>query len=217
MTSFELDERGHFWWADDPVPKGHFAPESAVPGQIQVGTNGATKLILDGVLPRARGKRNLSPDAIPGKEPELAVVGLIKKGQRYVRLEQLSFAGLSLGSKQPTSESLRARLCVQGHRLIADLPPNRYCKSIRLSLAGFEEWLQLRPPGLEEDASELTARIPKPPEKVYELDNATITIRVEINRQSNGRLREIILRQEGYLTYTSRSLMTLDGGHRHRS
>ena len=142
MPTFELDERGYFWWADEPVSEGHFAPESAVTGQIQVGTNGAAKLILDDVLPRTPGRPNLQYGTIPGDEAELAVVGLIRRGQAYVRLEQLSQAGLSFGSARRTSETLKARMCVQGRRLIADLPPNGYGTAIRLSLAGFDEWLQ---------------------------------------------------------------------------
>ena len=55
MTIFDLDERGYFWWADEPVPDGHFAPENAVDGLIQIDTNGTIKLTLDDVLPRGPG------------------------------------------------------------------------------------------------------------------------------------------------------------------
>lgn len=191
MPTFELDERGYFWWADEPVSEGHFAPESAVTGQIQVGTNGAAKLILDDVLPRTPGRPNLQYGTIPGDEAELAVVGLIRRGQAYVRLEQLSQAGLSFGSARRTSETLKARMCVQGRRLIADLPPNRYGTAIRLSLAGFDEWLHLQIPKVEEGTIGLTAHIPRYMERRFEVPGATISIGADAYWWAEGPKTEI--------------------------
>lgn len=210
MPTFELDERGYFWWADEHVPEGHFAPESAVTGQIQVGTSGTAKLILDDVLPRTPGRPNLQPGAIPGDEAELAVVGLIRRGQAYVRLEQLSWAGMSSGSAQRMSETLNARMCVQGGRLIADLPPNRYCTDIRLSLAGFDEWLQLQSPKMEEGAIGLTAHIPRYMEGHFEVPGATISIGADAYWWIEGPKTEIRLRQEGFIIYTPLCPITLD-------
>jgi hypothetical protein len=210
MPTFELDERGYFWWADEPVSEGHFAPESAVTGQIQVGTNGAAKLILDDVLPRTPGRPNLPYGTIPGDEAELAVVGLIRRGQAYVRLEQLSQAGLSFGSARRTSETLKARMCVQRRRLIADLPPNRYGTAIRLSLAGFDEWLHLQIPKVEEGTIGLTAHIPRYMERRFEVPGATISIGADAYWWAEGPKTEIRLRQEGFLIYTPQSRITLN-------
>jgi hypothetical protein len=210
MPTFELDDRGYFWWADEPVPEGHFAPESAVTGQIQITTNGAANLILDDVLPRTPGRPSLQYGAIPGDAAELAVVGLIRRGQAYVRLEQLSQAGLNFGSARRTSETLKARICVQGSRLIADLPPNRYCTSVRLSLAGFDEWLQLQNPKIDEGAVELTAHIPRYMERHFEVPGATISIGADAYWWIEGPKTEIRLRQEGFIIYAPRSPMTLD-------
>ena len=210
MTTFEIDERGHFWWADESIPEGHFAPENAVTGLIQVDANGATKLTLDNVLSRSPGRPTLDFGASPAGEQELAAVGLIKRGKEHVRLEQLSNIGLSFGVAQHTSEYLRARLCVRGHRLITDLPPNRYCTGIRLSLAGFEEWLQFHNLKLEASNAEFAVRIPQLPEKKFELENATISVGVEVNSRSENPKTALLLRQEGYLIYTPKSPMTLD-------
>ena len=210
MNSDEFDERGYFWWADDPVLDGHFAPETAVPGQIVGDASGTTKLILDGILPRKPGGPDLNPGSISSNEPQLAVVGLIKEGLEYVRLEQLSFAGYSFGSSRPSSESFRARSCVRGHRLISDIPPNRYCTSIRLSLAGFEEWQQLQPPKFENGRTSLTVCFPQGREDTFELDSAMIAIGVDVDYETSRPQSEITVRQEGYITYTPRTPMTLE-------
>ena len=35
-----LEERGLFWWADEPVPEKQFAPDSALPGFSPSATTG---------------------------------------------------------------------------------------------------------------------------------------------------------------------------------
>ena len=125
----------------------------------------------------------------------------------------LSNSQLSASASEARSEhpkSIRARLCLRGRRLITDPPPNRYCTSIRLSLAGFEEWLQLDNPKLEASETEFAVRIPQPPVERFELDDATIAVGVDLNRRSDNPRTEILIRQEGYLIYTPKSPMTLD-------
>lgn len=167
------------------------------------------KLTLDDVLPRGPGSPNLDLEASSTKASERAVVGLIKKGEMYVRLEQLLYAGFSSGGSQRTSESFKALFCVRGSHLIADLSSNRYCTEIRISLFGFEEWLQLPSLKFEESESEFTVHIPKWPEKMFELNETIITVGAKVNSKSDGAKGKTI-QQEGYLTYTPKLPMTLD-------
>jgi hypothetical protein len=50
-----LEERGYFWWNDEPIPQGHLAPASAVAGLLKIDDNGRIDLELDGVLPSTHG------------------------------------------------------------------------------------------------------------------------------------------------------------------
>lgn len=210
MTDLELDTRGYFWWADESVPEGHFAPDSAVTGQIQVSRNGTVRLVLDNFLPAAPGRPTLDPAAPLIREPQLAVVGLINRGQEHVRLEELSLAGLSFGSAMSASQSLKARMCVRGPRLIATLPPNRFCTALRLSLAGLEDWLKPEQAHVESNDAGLIARIPYFRENTFDVDGTEIRIGAESNYNFQNGVNHITLQQEGYLTYTPRSPMTLD-------
>jgi len=47
-VTLELDERGLFWFAVDKLPKGHYAPETAVAGRLTIGPDGVVELALDG-------------------------------------------------------------------------------------------------------------------------------------------------------------------------
>jgi hypothetical protein len=101
-------------------------------------------------------------------------------------------------------------MCVQGSRLIADLPPNRYCTNIRLSLAGFDEWLQLQIPKVEKGTIELTAHIPHYTERSFEVSGATISIGANACWWTEVPMTEIRLRQEGFIVYTPQSPVTLN-------
>lgn len=45
-----LQERGRFWWHEELIPSGYFAPESAITGLLTVEA-GKIALELDGILP----------------------------------------------------------------------------------------------------------------------------------------------------------------------
>lgn len=45
-----LDERGLFWWHDEPLADRQFAPDSAVTGHLIIDEHGVARLELDGVL-----------------------------------------------------------------------------------------------------------------------------------------------------------------------
>ena|SRR5258708_6281688 len=45
-----LQERGRFWWHEERIPAGYFAPESAVTGLLTI-EPGRIALELDGILP----------------------------------------------------------------------------------------------------------------------------------------------------------------------
>jgi len=47
MTNMELDERGLFWFAVDKLPKGHYAPKTAITGRLTIGPSGVVELALD--------------------------------------------------------------------------------------------------------------------------------------------------------------------------
>src|SRR6266446_6956767 len=48
--TFLVQERGFFWWADQPVPEKHFAPETAVVGELKITMEGRVTLDLYSLL-----------------------------------------------------------------------------------------------------------------------------------------------------------------------
>src|SRR5690242_15905057 len=48
VESYDFDERGYFWWSDDAIPEGCFAPSSGSYGRLTVSDVGAIRLELDG-------------------------------------------------------------------------------------------------------------------------------------------------------------------------
>lgn len=50
MKTIILEERGYFWWHNEPIPKNHFAPDSSITGTLKIDEEGRVELELDGVL-----------------------------------------------------------------------------------------------------------------------------------------------------------------------
>ena len=55
LTMAILEERGLFWWADEPVPEKQFAPDSCLAGLLTISDDGQTRLELDGYFPSKHG------------------------------------------------------------------------------------------------------------------------------------------------------------------
>lgn len=56
MQSEEIDARGLFWWGDESVPQGHYAPPNPAPGRLKIDLTGQINLELE--LPSTRSMRS---------------------------------------------------------------------------------------------------------------------------------------------------------------
>ena len=80
-----LEERGLFWWSDEPVPEHQFAPDSCLTGLLTIDDDGRTRLELDGYFPSKHGpmtsmmrrgqpiaKESIGHEALPS---DIALIG----------------------------------------------------------------------------------------------------------------------------------------------
>jgi hypothetical protein len=136
-----LDERGLFWWHDEPLPDRQFAPDSCVPGHLIIDEHGLSHLELEGGL--TVGDKFVSPvmddgPVIHGK----SIKGLLKGGDnRHIVLCELSRDGGLINTAGLSYERYLAYSCIASDVTFHDDEDISHIGSLQINLQGFEEWL----------------------------------------------------------------------------
>lgn len=135
-----IEEHGYFWWSTEKVPDGHFAPENAVPGYLEIADNGTVKLELHGFLSEASHPLAalFIPDPLDGK----AIQGILKASNSNVLLMELESDGGRASAGGISHQNFRAwRALVGGDRIKCD--QTLEVSGFSVGLEGFEDWLRL--------------------------------------------------------------------------
>lgn len=176
MKSKLLEQTGYFWWADTPVPSGHFAPETAVVGKLSIDEEGYSHLELEGVFPSDLGSlAAIASSGTPLTESRV-IHGILKGSNKTVRLSHLRQAGGQFKSSGISFERYAAVLCLLGDGSSRDLPEPLEFYRLTVELKGFEEWLWLRGITVERTESAITATYTVPDKVTYPLDGGELQI-----------------------------------------
>lgn len=188
MAQKILEDRGYFWWHDDPLPDNQFAADSCVVGTLIIHENGKAHLELDGYFPSNKdGPMAALVDRGQPFPPDKAIQGKLKNCGRSVLLLGLRRQGGRFSSNGISHEGFDASNC-----LVTDgsFPPaNRPLKfsALDIDLTGLEEWLRLGNVEVKRTRSRISVkhRLPKP--DVYDLVDGTLTMRYDITGPWTGK------------------------------
>ncbi|WP_068878835.1 MULTISPECIES: HEPN domain-containing protein [unclassified Phenylobacterium] len=133
-----VDARGYFWWADEPIPEGNWAPEGLATGRLTVSESGLADLALDMPLPRLPGPGRMAI-AFEQELPHSAIVGVLAGTNERVRLWALIKNGSKLAARGPSHEGFIAQRCLIGLALPEGEEPT--FDTLLCSLEGYENWL----------------------------------------------------------------------------
>jgi hypothetical protein len=106
---YELEERGLFWRAEQPIPRKAYAPSRSVAGTLKIDDEGRSILELDNLLPRL-GKANVP--APNDTQAPCTIMGILKVSGSYVRLEGAWANRLQFNSRSASYQEFRANTCV---------------------------------------------------------------------------------------------------------
>src|SRR5712675_3284187 len=85
-----LEQRGVFWWHDEPVPDHLLAPDSHVAGLCRIEDDGRTILELDGYLTNPHGPMAAM---VAGGPVDKSIQGLLKESGERILLCDLARRG----------------------------------------------------------------------------------------------------------------------------
>jgi hypothetical protein len=172
-----LQERGRFWWTDNPLPITQFAADNSVVGELKIESEGRVTLDLDGVMSERWGA--FSALASSTDEPGLRtrrIQGLLKDSNKRVLLCDLSRRGGRFSTSNVSTEGFLARYCLAGDQ---DFPRNLKdlsYPSVDLDLKGFEEWLRLGSIHTKRSKITLQTKYRHPKDIDYSLLNGKLSV-----------------------------------------
>ncbi|WP_157637633.1 HEPN domain-containing protein [Burkholderia ubonensis] len=181
MTKKILEERGLFWWHEDPVPANQFAPDSCVVGTLSIEENGATYLELDGYFANSEGGPMAGIAAQGQQFPlEKAIQGKLKASGRNVLLLGLRRRGGRFSSNGISHEGFAASHCLVTDRAFPPAKRPLRFNALDVELTGLEEWLRLGNIEVKRTRQRISAKHRAPRADIHELDDGTLTMRYDI-------------------------------------
>lgn len=188
MTKRILEERGLFWWHDDPLPANQFAPDSSIVGTVIIEENGVAFLELDGYFASSEGGPMASIMVQGQQFPlEKAIQGKLKGSGQNILLLGLRRQGGRFSSNGISHEGFTASHCLVTDQAFP--PTSRPLKfsALDVELTGLEEWLQLGNIELKRTSQRIWAKHRVPKADVHKLDDGTLTMRYDITGPWTGK------------------------------
>jgi hypothetical protein len=179
-----LDERGLFWWHDEPIPDQQFAPDSSIGGLLKIEEDGQISLDLDLYLPNEHGP--MSGIAQRGKPIGRCIQGILKVSGRRILLADVASKGGSFSTNKMSYEGYRAMQCI-----VSDTPfppakgPPKF-DTLEIPLEGFEEWLRSGPINISRSDSNISITYEIPDDAVYQCEGEELLIRRQPKIETSG-------------------------------
>jgi len=196
-----FDGRGLFWWADEPVPAHHFAPNSCVPGVLKIDDDGNSLLELDGNLPSEHGA--FAPMVERELPPEKGIKGIIKGSNQHVLLLNLIRNGGQMNSDGISYERYFSTNSLLSDSIFRDF---ERVKKISVSLSGYEHWLGLNSLKHDIRSDRTTVTYTRPKNILYKLQDGSLAIEFSLGGQFSGD----IFAPEARMKETASAVLTYD-------
>lgn len=151
-----IKERGFFWWFNEGTLPAR-SKETSVAGQLTVSDQGGITLETDGALCLKEEFQNWSePRNFAESRRITGVLATSESSDTHVLLETLERTDLSLPDDSPQRQKFSAQLCTTRDCAFPASYPEGFTE-LRVSLDGFEEWLELKSIVVEQESWESDA------------------------------------------------------------
>jgi hypothetical protein len=203
-----LEERGLFWWQDEPIPDRQYAPNSSVAGLIKIEDDGRITLELDSYLPSEHGPIS----ALTGDRKQLdkCIQGILKGTNRRILLLSVIRSGGRFSSSGISFERFMAVHCLVAEQRHADAAPK--FDTLEVPLGGFEGWLRLGSIELSKSDTGISAKYTELKEAAYEFEDGELSINFNAETETSGipGTNTFSLKESASIRLRSKSELSLD-------
>lgn len=207
MTKDLVNARGWFWWADETIPEGHFAPANPVPGALTIGPDGETSLRLDGVLPRTNtdvSNQNEMRQCGP-------ICGVLDDRTQHVLLVDPIRDGSMTWAHGPCTEEFKSLISMVKDGLFPKNIDTFSVQDIIFPLDGYESWLGFSPFTVSRNkkSGRASAVYAKPKKRSWRQDIGKISIETHLTYSIPGKHEKITLESRNSLKINFINPLTL--------
>lgn len=172
----EFRASGLFWWNREKIPDGHFAPESAVAGEIEITCDGNTKLELNGLLtsghPMDTVIRQDKNETLP------AIQGILKGTTEYVLLPSPERNGGQFSTNGISYEKLTSADCLKSKKPFPSEKSTDRFTSIQIDLKDLDNWVGINSIRLKtsKNRNSIKAEYKQPKNKKFKISEGSLSI-----------------------------------------
>ena len=211
-----LKERGLFWWNDQTVPNGRFAPKARVSGQLTIENDGGIALEIDGMM-------SFPGEAISGMMQEEAriqdnrIQGILNATDRHVLLIDISNGGARTSTHGFSTEGYRARDCLVRQQLFPATSAPPTSSRLEIGLDGLEAWLQLGSITSSRSPERVAVEYVRPVPAVYQTEDGLLELNFHLTgaNLAGGRSDEVSMKEKVGLVLSLKEPVALDGLREH--
>jgi hypothetical protein len=207
-----LEHRGYFWWWDEPILKGNFAPENHVTGLLSIQQDGSSKLELDGEFPSSDHILTKLANRNQSNPRERTIQGIFKEtGQHVLLLDAVEDGGV-FNSNRFSYERYFATRC-----LISDYEFPKTNLGVRFSemqvkLTGLEEWLRLGSISVNRTRRSISAKQRTQKDISYDLNDGSLSLEHFTSGPYPGKRRTHKLELREFITLIFRPKKSMSAG-----
>ena len=182
MNKVILEEHGRFWWHDEPIPEGFWAPENSQIGTLKIDVKGSSILEMHGFFP-GDSAPSIFDNLSRLRKEHRCIQGIIKDSNKYILLLGVQGAG---GSSR--THGISYPRYFSGRCLISDDPfpqEKLMFQQMEINLKGFEQWLRLGSIKFEREPERVSATYEKPQDISYPLEEGEFFVQYDLHQQYN--------------------------------
>jgi hypothetical protein len=173
-----VEERGLFWWSDEPVPERFFAPEGSISGLLTIDDDGRIILELDGYFANEHGPWGLLTGQ--GVTLKRNIFGVLKTSNSRVLLIGVIVSGGQVRSAGMSYQRFAATDCLVGDSNLHEAQEALLFNSFEVDLTGFDAWFWFRSINVSRTDDGITAEWRRPEPAVYQLDDEKLTFEFDV-------------------------------------
>jgi hypothetical protein len=173
-----LEERGRFWWSDEPVPDGQFAPDESITGLLTIDEDGHISLELDSYFANEHGPFGVL--TAQGVTLKKNICGVLKTSSSRVLLIGIIGSG---GQARTTSMSYQrfvATDCLVGDSSLYSVASPLMFAGMEVDLSGFDAWFWFRSIKVSRTEDQIAAEWRRPDSAIYEVDGGTLSFEFDV-------------------------------------
>ncbi|MGF0337094.1 HEPN domain-containing protein [Ectopseudomonas toyotomiensis] len=178
MEEAIIKEDGIFWWNDEEIPKGHFAPESAISGTLEISAEGKATLDLHGMLSPGHPLENIFGNKEERTNP--SIQGILKSSGKHALLIKPYNNGGKFRTNGISHETFASPITLLSNKKFPKGMNSKGFYGFEVSLTNLEDWVNRESIKIERTKKTLKLHYTLPKGNSYKIKEGSLKITYDL-------------------------------------